>query len=114
MAVLLKLKPAVAIGNAALTKIWCPIVRRNEDASQRNLHTLWSLHIISAAESIATSAAVTTITHRIYEAILDRAWRAEILMREHVAGVKASLIKSLTDRSGNGAGDEARLSASER
>jgi hypothetical protein len=50
MAVLLKLKPAVAIGNAALTKIRCRIVRRNEDASQRKLHTLWSLHIISAPQ----------------------------------------------------------------
>jgi GntR family transcriptional regulator, vanillate catabolism transcriptional regulator len=38
--------------------------------------------------------------HRIYEAIIDREpWRAEMLMREHVAGVKASLIKSLTERS---------------
>src|SRR5712672_4618052 len=38
--------------------------------------------------------------HRIYEAIMDREpWRAEMLMREHVAGVKASLIRSLTERS---------------
>src|SRR3981189_810157 len=37
--------------------------------------------------------------HRIYEAIIDREpWRAEMLMREHVAGVKASLIRSLTER----------------
>ena len=37
--------------------------------------------------------------HRIYEAITAREpWRAEMLMREHVAGVKASLIKSLTGR----------------
>jgi GntR family transcriptional regulator of vanillate catabolism len=37
--------------------------------------------------------------HRIYEAIMAREpWRAEMLMREHVAGVKASLIKSLTER----------------
>jgi len=37
--------------------------------------------------------------HRIYEAICAReSWRAEMLMREHVAGVKASLIKSLTER----------------
>ena len=36
--------------------------------------------------------------HRIYEAILAREpHRAEILMREHVSGVKASLVKSLTD-----------------
>jgi GntR family transcriptional regulator, vanillate catabolism transcriptional regulator len=38
--------------------------------------------------------------HRIYEAIMAREpWRAEMLMREHIAGVKASLIKSLTERS---------------
>jgi GntR family transcriptional regulator, vanillate catabolism transcriptional regulator len=38
--------------------------------------------------------------HRIYEAIMAREpWRAEMLMREHVAGVKASLIKFLTERS---------------
>jgi GntR family transcriptional regulator of vanillate catabolism len=37
--------------------------------------------------------------HRIFEAILAREpWRAEILMREHVSGVKASLIKSLSAR----------------
>jgi GntR family transcriptional regulator of vanillate catabolism len=37
--------------------------------------------------------------HRIYEAVIDREpWRAEMLMREHVAGVKASLIRSLTER----------------
>ena len=37
--------------------------------------------------------------HRIFEAICAREpWRAEMLMREHVAGVKASLIKSLTER----------------
>jgi GntR family transcriptional regulator of vanillate catabolism len=37
--------------------------------------------------------------HRIYEAIIDREpWRAEMLMREHVAGVKTSLIRSLTER----------------
>jgi GntR family transcriptional regulator of vanillate catabolism len=38
--------------------------------------------------------------HRIYEAIIDREpWRSEMLMREHVAGVKASLIRNLTERS---------------
>lgn len=38
--------------------------------------------------------------HRIYEAIMAREpWRAEMLMREHVAGVKASLLKSLLERS---------------
>src|ERR1700720_3262003 len=37
--------------------------------------------------------------HRIYEAIVaQEPWRAEMLMREHVAGVKSSLIKSLTER----------------
>lgn len=37
--------------------------------------------------------------HRIYEAIMAREpWRAEILMREHVAGVKSSLVKSLIER----------------
>jgi GntR family transcriptional regulator of vanillate catabolism len=37
--------------------------------------------------------------HRIYEAIMAREpWRAEMLMREHVAGVKASLVKSLMER----------------
>ncbi len=37
--------------------------------------------------------------HRIFEAITAREpWRAEILMREHVAGVKASLLKLLTER----------------
>jgi len=36
--------------------------------------------------------------HRIYEAIMAREpWRAEMLMREHVASVKASLIRSLAD-----------------
>src|ERR1700739_2486161 len=37
--------------------------------------------------------------HRIYEAILaGQSWRAEMLMREHGASVKSSLIKSLEDR----------------
>ena len=37
--------------------------------------------------------------HRIYEAVAAREpWRAEMLMREHVSGVKASLIKALTER----------------
>ncbi|QDM18936.1 GntR family transcriptional regulator [Tardiphaga sp. vice352] len=44
--------------------------------------------------------------HRIYEAILAREpHRAEILMREHVAGVKASLVKSLTGRDEQAAGE---------
>jgi GntR family transcriptional regulator, vanillate catabolism transcriptional regulator len=39
--------------------------------------------------------------HRIHEAIVAREpWRAEMLMREHVSGVKASLVKSLTGRGG--------------
>jgi GntR family transcriptional regulator of vanillate catabolism len=38
--------------------------------------------------------------HRIYEAIMAREpWRAEMLMREHVASVKGSLVKSLAERS---------------
>ncbi|WNV12401.1 GntR family transcriptional regulator [Tardiphaga sp. 709] len=37
--------------------------------------------------------------HRIYDAIMAREpWRAEILMREHVSGVKSSLVKSLIER----------------
>ena len=37
--------------------------------------------------------------HRIYDAILAREpHRAEMLMREHVSGVKSSLVKSLTER----------------
>jgi GntR family transcriptional regulator of vanillate catabolism len=37
--------------------------------------------------------------HRIYDAILAREpWRAEVLMREHVSGVKSSLVKSLIER----------------
>jgi GntR family transcriptional regulator, vanillate catabolism transcriptional regulator len=39
--------------------------------------------------------------HRIYQAILAREpWRAEILMREHVSGVRASMIKSMSERGG--------------
>ena len=38
--------------------------------------------------------------HRIYAAILaNEPWRAEMLMREHVAGVKSSLLKSLESSS---------------
>ena len=38
--------------------------------------------------------------HRIYEAIIaQEPWRAEMLMREHVSSIKASLIKSMTERS---------------
>jgi GntR family transcriptional regulator of vanillate catabolism len=37
--------------------------------------------------------------HRIFEAVMARdPWRAELLMREHVSGVKASLIRSLSAR----------------
>lgn len=40
--------------------------------------------------------------HRIYEAILAREpYRAELLMREHVASVKSSLVNSLRQRSDN-------------
>jgi GntR family transcriptional regulator of vanillate catabolism len=43
--------------------------------------------------------------HRIYEAICAREpWRAEFLMREHVAGVKTSLIKWLSERGKDAAG----------
>jgi GntR family transcriptional regulator of vanillate catabolism len=46
--------------------------------------------------------------HRIHEAIMAREpWRAEMLMREHVAGVKASLIKSLTERGRDSEPDDA-------
>jgi GntR family transcriptional regulator of vanillate catabolism len=35
--------------------------------------------------------------HRIFEAIIGReAWRAEVLMRDHVASVKSSLVRSLS------------------
>lgn len=41
--------------------------------------------------------------HRIYEAILARQpWRAETLMREHVASIKASLVRSFQDGEGSG------------
>jgi GntR family transcriptional regulator of vanillate catabolism len=37
--------------------------------------------------------------HRIYEAIAAREpWRAELLMREHVAGIKTSLVRLLEER----------------
>jgi GntR family transcriptional regulator, vanillate catabolism transcriptional regulator len=37
--------------------------------------------------------------HRIYEAIVaQEPWRAEMLMREHVSSIKASLIRSLAER----------------
>jgi len=37
--------------------------------------------------------------HRIYEAIVAREpWRAEMLMREHVSSIKASLIRSMSER----------------
>jgi GntR family transcriptional regulator of vanillate catabolism len=39
--------------------------------------------------------------HRIYEAIVAREpWRAELLMREHVAGIKTSLVRQLEERAG--------------
>jgi GntR family transcriptional regulator, vanillate catabolism transcriptional regulator len=37
--------------------------------------------------------------HRIYEAIVaQETWRAEMLMREHVLGIKKSLIRALSER----------------
>src|ERR1700720_1101392 len=37
--------------------------------------------------------------HRIYEAVIaQEPWRAEMLMREHVSSIKASLIRSLSQR----------------
>jgi GntR family transcriptional regulator, vanillate catabolism transcriptional regulator len=37
--------------------------------------------------------------HRIFEAVVAReAWRAEMLMREHVAGIKTSLVRALSER----------------
>jgi GntR family transcriptional regulator, vanillate catabolism transcriptional regulator len=44
--------------------------------------------------------------HRIYEAIIAREpWRAEMLMREHVSSVKASLIRSLAERNAERPGE---------
>lgn len=49
--------------------------------------------------------------HRIYEAILMRdSYRAEILMREHVASVRASLVRSMAKR-GNGNGGNGHAEA---
>jgi GntR family transcriptional regulator of vanillate catabolism len=43
--------------------------------------------------------------HRIYEAIIaQEPWRAEMLMREHVSSVKASMLRVLTERSADNAG----------
>ncbi len=43
--------------------------------------------------------------HRIYEAIMaQEPWRAEMLMREHVSSVKASMLRALTERSTDHAG----------
>jgi GntR family transcriptional regulator of vanillate catabolism len=43
--------------------------------------------------------------HRIYEAIVAREpWRAELLMREHVAGIKTSLVRQLEERGERDAG----------
>jgi GntR family transcriptional regulator, vanillate catabolism transcriptional regulator len=50
--------------------------------------------------------------HRIYDAIIAREpWRAEMLMREHVSSVKASLVKSLTERSRDNETDGASASS---
>ena len=44
--------------------------------------------------------------HRIYEAILAREpWRAEMLMREHVSSIKASLIRALSERGADQRGE---------
>ena len=44
--------------------------------------------------------------HRIYEAIVAREpWRAEMLMREHVSSIKASLIRSLSERNADQGGE---------
>jgi GntR family transcriptional regulator of vanillate catabolism len=48
---------------------------------------------------VRRTAAQVNDHHRIREAIVAREpWRAEMLMRELVSGVKASLVKSLTGR----------------
>src|SRR5579864_7313316 len=37
--------------------------------------------------------------HRIFEAVVAREpWRAELLMREHVASIKTSLVRALSER----------------
>ncbi|MGA9088554.1 MAG: GntR family transcriptional regulator [Bradyrhizobium sp.] len=44
--------------------------------------------------------------HRIHEAIIAREpWRAELLMREHVSSIKASLIRALAERSAGHPGE---------
>jgi GntR family transcriptional regulator of vanillate catabolism len=44
--------------------------------------------------------------HRIHEAIIAREpWRAEMLMREHVSSIKASLIRALAERNADHPGD---------
>jgi GntR family transcriptional regulator of vanillate catabolism len=44
--------------------------------------------------------------HRIYEAIVAREpWRAEMLMREHVSSIKASLIRSMSERNADQRGE---------
>ena len=49
--------------------------------------------------------------HRIYEAIVTREpWRAEMLMREHVASIKASLVRSFHDPREQG-GDGTKIPA---
>ena len=44
--------------------------------------------------------------HRIHEAIIAREpWRAELLMREHVSSIKASLIRALAERNAGHPGE---------
>ena len=44
--------------------------------------------------------------HRIYEAIVaQEPWRAEMLMREHVSSIKASLIRALGERNADHRGE---------
>jgi GntR family transcriptional regulator, vanillate catabolism transcriptional regulator len=48
--------------------------------------------------------------HRIYEAIVTREpWRAETLMREHVASIKASLIRSFQETDAENASGEEQV-----
>jgi GntR family transcriptional regulator of vanillate catabolism len=51
--------------------------------------------------------------HRIYEAVVAREpWRAEMLMREHVSSIKASLIRSLAERHADQRGEVHRAGKS--
>ena len=54
--------------------------------------------------------------HRIFEAVVAREpWRAEMLMREHVASIKTSLVGYLSERrEGKGRGSTCRATRLER